>query len=120
MYLEYLEKVKNGELDPLKVYIELKQHQAEIDHVLKQIIDDALNEAEKYGQKSFKAFGAKIEIRNAASTYKFCEAINNYDAKLKQLKEMSKSGSFADETTGEIIEQAQKIEGKTTLAISFK
>lgn len=120
MYLELLEKVKNGDINPLQTYVELKQLQTEIDHVLKSIQDDALTEAEKYEGKSFKAFGAKIEVRNAASTYKFSSVISDYETRLKQLKDMSKSGSFADETTGELIEKAVKIEGKTTLAISFK
>lgn len=120
MYLELLEKVKNGDVDPLKVFIELKQHENEIKHVLEQIKDEALTIAERYGQKSFSAFGAKIEIRNAASTYKFSQPIIELEARLKQLKEMSKSGSFADDVTGELIDKAERIEGKTTLAISFK
>ena len=48
MYLELLEKVKNGDINPRQTYVELKQLQTEIDHVLKSIQDDALTEAEKY------------------------------------------------------------------------
>ena len=70
--------------------------------------------------KSFKAFGAKIEVRNSASQFKFCAAINDYDAKIKMLKAQSKLGEFVNPDTGEIIEKTVKIEGKTTLAVSFK
>ena len=112
--------VEVGEVNALEAYIILKELSGKTDLALKQIIDHALNEAEKYESKSFKAFGAKVEVRNGASQFKFSETINNYEAKLKQLKEQSKLGEFADPDSGEIISKAVKIEGKTTLAISFK
>lgn len=112
--------VEVGEVNALEAYIILKELAGKTDLALKQIIDHALTEAEKYESKSFKAFGAKVEVRNGASQFKFCAAINDYEAKLKQLKEQSKLGEFADPDSGEIISKAVKIEGKTTLAISFK
>lgn len=112
--------VEAGEINALEAYIILKELSGKTDLALKQIIDHALNEAEKYESKSFKAFGAKVEVRNGASQFKFCSAINEYEAKLKLLKEQSKLGEFVNPETAEVIEKAVKIEGKTTLAISFK
>lgn len=109
-----------GEINPLEAYVILKELQSKTDLALKQVLDSALTEASKYEGKSFKAYGAKIEVRNGPSTYKFCDAIQNYKAKLKQLEEQSKLGEFADPDSGEIITKAIKTEGKTTLAISFK
>lgn len=109
-----------GEINALEAYVILKELSSKTELALKQIINHALAEAEKYGQKSFKAFGATIELRNGPSTYKFSSAILDLETRLKQLKDMSKSGSFADEQTGEVIDQAVKIEGKSTLAVSFK
>lgn len=112
--------VSEGSVNALEAYIILKELASKTELALKQIQNNALTEAEKYESKSFKAFGASIEVRNGASQFKFSEAINNYEAKLKQLKEQSKLGEFADPDSGELISKAVKIEGKTTLAISFK
>ena len=120
MYLELANKVESGDVNALDSYIALKKAQDEITEALKKVQPYALNEAEKYGQKSFEAFGAKVEIRNSPSTYKFSGYILTLEEKLKSLKDMSKSGSFADPETGEIIDQASKVEGKSTIAISFK
>lgn len=120
MFLELANQVEQGVVNPLDSYIALKKAQDELTEALKIVQPFALNEAEKYGQKSFEAFGAKIELRNGASTYKFCGHILSLEEKLKKLKEMSKQGEFADPETGEIIEKASKIEGKSTLAVSFK
>jgi hypothetical protein len=109
-----------GEINPLEAYIILKELQGKTELAIKQVLDSALTEAGKYPEKSFKAYGAKIEVRNGPSTFKFCEAILNYKAKLKQLEEQSKLGEFADPDSGEIISKAIKTEGKTTLSISFK
>lgn len=112
--------VQAGEINALETYVKLKELSSKTELALIQIIDHALTEAEKYESKSFKAYGAKIEVRNGASKFKFCSAINDYESKLKELKEQSKIASFADPNTGEMIDKAVKIEGKTTLAISFK
>lgn len=112
--------VTAGEINALEAYVILKELAGKTELALKQVLDAALTEAEKYESKSFKAFGAKVEVRNGASQFKFCSAINEYEAKVKLLKEQSKLGEFANPDTGELIEKAVKIEGKTTLAISFK
>jgi hypothetical protein len=112
--------VGQGELNPLEAYVILKELVGKAELALDQIKNDALTEASKYPEKSFSAYGAKIEVRNGASQFKFSSAISDYEAKLKQLKEQSKLGEFADPESGLIIEKAIKIEGKTTLAISFK
>lgn len=112
--------VGNGEVNALEAYVILKKIEGQTKLALSQVLDAALTEAEKYESKSFKAFDAKVEVRNGPSTYKFCAAIQNYEEKLKTLKEHSKLGEFADTDSGELISKAVKIEGKTTLAISFK
>lgn len=109
-----------GELNPLEAYVILKELQGKTELAIKQIQDQAINEGLKYGEKSFNAFGAKIEMRSSPATYKFCAAIQNLEAKVKLLKDQSKLGEFADTDTSEIIEKAVKIEGKQTLSVSFK
>lgn len=120
MYLELANRVEAGDCNALDSYIALKKAQAELEIALKLVQPLALNEAEKYGQKSFSAFGAKIELKNGPSTYSWCGVITDMERKLKYYKDMSKVGQFADPETGELIEGAIKLEGKQTIAISFK
>lgn len=110
----------SGDINALEAYVILKELESKTKLALGQIKDNALTEAGKYPERSFMAFGANIEVRNGASAYKFCSAIDELENKVKQLKEQSKLGEFADTDSGQIIEKAVKIEGKTTLAVSFK
>ena len=112
--------VHEGTINPLEAYCILKAQQNHLETALKSLQEGALNEANKYPEKSFKMYGASIEKRAGASTFKFCSAITKEEERIKKLKEQSKIGQFADPDSGEIIEQAVKIPGKDTLAISFK
>jgi len=120
MYIELANNVIEGNCDALDSYIALKKAQAELETALKLVQPFALTEAEKYGQKSFKAFNASIELKNGPSTYKFCPSITQMEEELKKIEDMAKLGSFVYEPTGEVIDQASKVEGKSTIAISFK
>lgn len=112
--------VTAGEINPLEAYVILKKMQSQTELAIKQIQDLAIQEGLKYGEKSFKAFDAKIEMRSSPATFKFSEAITQQEERLKLLKEQSKLGEFADPNTGEIIGKAVKIEGKQTISVSFK
>ena len=112
--------VSSGDINPLEGYIILKELQGKTELAIKQIQELAIQEGLKYGEKSFNAYGAKVEMRNSPSTYKFCAAITSFEDKLKQLKEHSKLGEFADTDSGELIDKAVKIDGKQTISISFK
>ena len=118
--IELTALVANGEINPLEAYVILKQEQTAIETALKAIQDNAITEGLKYGEKSFKAFGAKIEMRNSPSTYKFTGHILNLEERLKTLKDQAKLGEVVDTDSGEIIPKAIKLEGKQTISISFK
>lgn len=112
--------VSSGDINALEGYVILKELQGKTELAIKQIQELAIQEGLKYGEKSFSAYGAKIEMRNSPATFKFSDAISNFEAKLKQLKEQSKLGEFADPDSGEIIGKAVKLEGKQTISVSFK
>ena len=112
--------VNSGEVNPLEAYIILKQEQSNVETALKAIQDHAINEGLKYGEKSFSAYGAKVEMRNSPSTYKFSGYLTALEEKLKALREQAKIGEIVDSDSGEVIPKAIKLEGKQTISISFK
>ena len=117
---DLIQGVKEGEINPLEAYIILKHQQINLESAIKQVQDLAINEGLKYGEKSFEAFGAKVEMRSAPSTYKFDETVQQFEARLKSMKDQAKIGSFVDPDTGVEINKAIKIDGKQTISISFK
>lgn len=120
-YINYANEVKEGRVNPLEAYIALKAAANDLEKALKEVQDLAIDEANKYGQKSFQAFGAKIEVRNGASRwdYKSVKAHVQLSTQLKYIEDLAKAGGGVT-MDGEIVEPATKINGRETIAISFK
>lgn len=120
-FSEIAENVENGEVNALKEFISLKRQGNDLAEALKIIQPLAIDEAEKYPQKSFKAFGAIVEKKNAAGTwdYSVVSAWNAAKERLEWVQKMAQAGGSADAESGEIIEKAIKIEGKSTIAIKL-
>ena len=116
--------VKEGNINPLEAYIQMKQLDTALSNAISQIQDDARNYAETYGQKTFDAFGARIELRNAASRWDYsnCHQVVELDTKLKTMKKLAEQAVSAEvyDENGVRIEPATKIEGKSTIAIKLK
>lgn len=120
-YIKLSQQVIDGEIDPLKTYIELKKAETEIASAIKSVQDYAIAEAEKYDGKSFKAFGAMVEKKNAACTWKY-DGISAYETaknRLKYVQDIAQAGGGIDPETGEMIEKAYRVEGKSTIAIKI-
>jgi hypothetical protein len=115
-------EVNDGYVDPLKAYMELKELEEIISISMKSIKDQAMDEARKYGKKSFQFHNAEITLKNGASRYDFShiQSYQQQKEKLKYIEELAKIGGGVIEETGEIIEKAKKIEGAETIMISFK
>jgi len=111
---------QNGDCDALSAYIELKRIEDELNNALKIVQPLAINEADKYAGKQFSAFGAIIEKKSAPATYKYSGSVLKLQEKLKAWQEKAKVGTFVDEESGEIIEKAVKIEGKSTIAVKLQ
>lgn len=116
-----VEQVKGGEISPLKAYIELKRLEKATEIALAEVKDLAYAEASNWGEKSFKAFGAQIEVKNAASRWDYSGVplVKSASERLKYLEKLAQIGGV-DEETGEVVSKANKIEGKATLSISLK
>lgn len=119
-YRLMLSEVLEGRMDALDAFINLRKHLKELENVLVELQPLAITEAEKYGAKSFEAFGAKIELRNGASRWNFQgSAYESAKARLEYVQNIAKAGGGADPNTGEVIDAATKVEGKSTIAITL-
>lgn len=120
-FAEIAQKVEDGEVNALKEYIELKRLSNSLSDALTVIQPLAIDEADKYKEKSFKAFGAIVEKKNAAGSWDYTgvAAWNAAKERLKWVEKMAQTGGAADSDSGEIIEKAVKIEGKSTIAIKL-
>lgn len=120
----------DGEANALEVYIKLKKLETVIKGAISDIKDAAKDEAAKYGEKNFEAFGAIIEVKNGRIRYKYdhIAEITNATANLKLLQERAQTAykmkekgiEFVDEQTGEIIKPATATFDADTITIKLK
>lgn len=131
-----IELVKEGNVNALKLKSFLKAFEKISEKVDKETRHEQLIEANKYSEKSFFAFGAKIEVKEVGVRYDFSECNDSvlkrmYDkmeilkAEIKVreefLKTIKTTLSVNDEETGEVMELfAPKKTSTTSLAFSFK
>ena len=120
---EITQLVLNGEKDALLAYIELKSIEKEVKASLEKIKDLAIAEAEKFGEKSFKAFGAKVELRNSAGRWDFKHLEwyrhgKHQEDLAKESFNANKKGMTYSNEDGEVIEPAKFNPGKLTIAIT--
>ncbi|MDR2927155.1 MAG: hypothetical protein LBV41_02970 [Cytophagaceae bacterium] len=129
-----IDHVTSGYTDPLKVEIQM----ANIEQVVKKYRSDArinecvLNEAAKYGQKSFNVFNAKIEVKEVGVKYNYdevghplydsvCAEIDRLAEKKKELEQVMKAQNgvwiYTDPDTGEIAEVSPVCRTSTTKAV---
>jgi len=124
---EIIKAIVEGEVNPLKIDSYLKS----IENVLYLIRKDVevkqlvLNEAEKYGEKSFDAFNAVITI-SKKTTYDYTKdsVWNKLKAKIKARETLLKSvinsdSDIVDTDTGEILEEP-KVKYSHYLKYEFK
>ena len=121
------ELVKEGEIDPLKAIIVLKEIEKKAKEYKSKIDDIALEEITKYGRGGTEIDGYNISSRSAAGRWDFkhITEIQNLEKQLKELKEKHKSAynqMTRNLTTlgdgGEVIIPANYKHGKEIIVIT--
>ena len=84
--------VMEGEIDPIKAVVKLKEIEKKANIYKKMISDIALDELDKYGRDGTKIDGYQINKRQSAGRWDFkhIEDINKLEKKLKELKDKHK------------------------------
>src|SRR3972149_2237161 len=113
--IEITQKVQDGEIDPLKAYIEFKAFEKKFKECMLAVQELAIAESRKYGQKTFTAFNAEITLKSNPGTWTF-ESDEYYKRKkmLKDFEDQMKASYYAkeknsiivDDISGEIITPA--------------
>jgi hypothetical protein len=120
-------EVEEGNTDALKAYIELKKINKVLEAASKQIGENAMKEAKTYGEKSFQAFGAEVQVKEGAARFSFkhIPQWNEFEKKKKTIEDAAKnryknnSLIIADEN-GEEIPMAECTYDKESIAITIK
>ncbi len=113
--------VKDGNANPLDVAIAIKEIETKLKQVKDDVQDEAIAEAEKYGN-SFNYQNAKIEVASK-STYDYSndEKYKEFKQKLKEreklLKSIPENDNVADPETGEALQPPIK---KTSTFLKIK
>ena len=112
--------VERGDVNPLEAFIFLNWMGKLAEGAKKKLLDQAIDEAEKYPEKEAEIYDAIVTIKNGAGRYTYPESIK----KLQELSKLACKAQKEDKTivddNGEIVEPAVYKEGKTTLSITFK
>tara|TARA_R110001592_G_scaffold190243_1_gene435908 strand:- start:745 stop:1155 length:411 start_codon:yes stop_codon:yes gene_type:complete len=119
--------VKEGEIDPLKAIIVLKEIEKKAKEYKSMIDDIAIDEITKYGRDGTNIDGYNVNVRNSAGRWDFnhLTEIKDLEDKLKELKDKHK-GSYKQMlqnlTTlgegGEVIVPANYKGGKEIIVIT--
>lgn len=116
---QIISQVKNGEENPLKLLVLLRSLEATAEAIRKGIEQEIMTEAQKYSEKSFEVFGARLEKSEVGVAYDYAatgdrlwfqinanvdlwtDARKNREAFLRALTEPM---TLFDEETGEVYE----------------
>lgn len=119
--------IDNGDLNPLEAHAKAKAIMAALKDVIDQTEQQARDEADKYGGKSFQAFGAKVTLKDGNVTPNYDEDAvwNSIKQQLKEREELlklafkSKDAEITDTTTGEVVPRVSAKYAKSSISIQF-
>jgi len=125
---EIIDGVLDGDIDPLKAFIQLKAKEQAIKGAMAMIQEQAIEKANTYGEKTFKDFGVEITCKSAPGRwdYKHIEHINHLKGMIKGYEEQAKDafklvekGSQIIDDEGEVVEPAKYTPGKDIISIKM-
>ena len=120
-------QVHEGNLNALDAFIALKESKKEIEAALKEIEEDALLEASKYGAKTFDHAGWKIQLKDGSRRWNFkeCQSWNTAKETLTEVEATLKAAYQAGERNlhavtedGEELELPQVTYSKSSISIT--
>ena len=120
MIIDKASEAFNGDADPLKVFAELQKLEKKIKFLKDEILETAINEFEKYGEKSITQEGFNISLSQSARySYSHIPSWKDLTKQLKKIEAYAKTAQSQGESiileTGEIIEPAVKSYSKESL-----
>ena len=119
--------IDEGELNPLEAHAKAKAIMAALKDVIDQTEQQARDEADKYGGKSFQAFGAKVTLKDGNITPNYSDdpewvAIKKQLTDREELLKLafkSKDVEITDTNTGEVVPKVSAKYAKSSISIQF-
>lgn len=131
-----IESVRNGDIDPLKVLIQIRAMEKASDRILKEIKDNLLTEANKYAEQSFDYLGNNIQKGDVRTEYDYSvcgdpiynfrkrildESKQQLDDRAAFLKSLKEPITIVDEGSGEVVTVRPPLKKSTPgLKVSIK
>jgi len=121
--------VEDGEVNPLEFHIKAKALSKALADVIAKTEELTREEAMKYSQKQFEAFGATIQLKEGADTpdldidpilRELKAKVKDREELLKQAYKMKGKGEIVDPSTGEFAPALPPKPTKSSIAITFK
>lgn len=112
--------VARGDVNPLEAFIFLNFMQKIADGAKKQLLEQAMIEAEKYPEREAKVYDATVTVKNGAGRYTYPDSIKEAQEQAKLAYKASLDGNTITDDDGVVVEPAIYKQGSTTLAITFK
>lgn len=112
--------VEKGKVNPLEAFIFLNWMAKISDAAKKQLLEQAIEEAEKYPEKEADLYDATVTVKNAAGRYTYPDSVKKAQEQSKLAYKAQKDGNAITDDNGEIVEPATYKQGSTTLSITFK
>lgn len=112
--------VERGDVNPLEAFIFLNFMQKIADGAKKQLLEQAMIEAEKYPEREAKVYDATVTVKNGAGRYTYPDSIKEAQEQAKLAYKAQKEGNTIVDDNGEIVEPAIYKQGSPALAITFK
>lgn len=128
---ELTEKALEGEISPLKAFIDLKKEIERLSQLQDKVKRLAIEEAGQEDNKKFEIFGAIVTyVESAGSRWDFSQIpewkeksteLKNIEQKHKAAYQAWKRGAiYVDEETGEQVTPAAYKEGNPTIQVKIK
>ena len=125
---ELIDGVLNGDIDPLKAFIQLKAQEQSVKGALAIVKSHAVEKASTYGEKTFKAFGAEVQCKSAAGRWDFKhiepiiklkEQVKDYEGMAKDAYKLIEKGRQVIDENGEVVEPAKYTPGEDIISIKL-
>mgnify|MGYP003153777235 FL=1 len=118
-------KVLAGDVNPLEVYVTIKKVEEALKQAKNKLQDLSIDEANKYGSKTFAYLDTDITVKNGPTRYDYSNIpeVVAKEQELKALKDKHKSAikhSIVDTNTGELLQAPIVKGGRETISVKLK
>ena len=113
----FIEKVEEGYINPLLAYGQITAIEQMLKESKERIKESAIDEAERYGEKLFTAFGMDVQVKETGVKYDYSE-----NQRWRELKEVADIATAELKSHEDLLKRMGKCarSSSTTIAITLR